>query len=80
VAVPRREHQQGLGERVHRVVQHQRAQLLGQFGAAGFARADDLGAALAQPLGQCVDVRGLAGAVDALEGDESAAHGVAFGP
>ena len=62
--------QQRFGQRVHGVVQHHLAQLLGQRSAAGLA-ADGHGAALcAKGFGQPPDVRGFACAVDAFKGDE----------
>jgi hypothetical protein len=72
VIAPRRKHQQRLCQRIHRLVQHQRAKRLGQRRAAWLARHQDLVAALAQPSGQRLDVRRLAGAVDAFKGDEAA--------
>jgi hypothetical protein len=69
-----REHEQRLGQCIHRLVQHQIAQHLRQRRAAGLARHHDTQAAVAQPRRQRLDVRRLAGAVDAFEGDE-AAHG-----
>ncbi len=43
-------------------------------GASGVAREYDRAAALFQPRGEALDLRGLAGAVEALEGDEGAGH------
>ena len=75
VVAPGGEHQQRLGHRVHRPVQHEIAQGLGQLGAARLSRHDHLLPARAQPQRQRLDVRRLSGAVDALESDEAAAHG-----
>ena len=69
------EHQQGLGEGIHRFVEEQGAQLLGQRGAARLARDRDFAALLPQHLGQRVDMGRLARAVDAFEGDEKATLG-----
>jgi hypothetical protein len=52
------------------------AQLLGQHRSARLASAEDPAAALAQSLRERLDVGRLAGAVDALESDETAAHWV----
>ena len=68
------EDQQGLGHGVHGAVQHQLTQRLGEFGAAGLARDQHLVSALAEALGQGLQVRGLARAVDAFQGDEAAGH------
>ena len=73
VVAARREHEQRLGQRVHRRVQRQPAQLLGQRRAARFAREDDGAAGVAERLRERVDVAGLAGAVDAFEAEEQAA-------
>ena len=75
VVAPRREHEQRLGDAVHRLVQEQLAQRLRERRAARLAGADDALAARAQPLGERRDVGRLAGAVDAFEGDEAARHG-----
>jgi hypothetical protein len=75
VIAPRREHEQRLGDAVHRRMQQQLAQRLGERRAARLARADDALAARAQALGERRDVGRLAGAVDAFEGDEAARHG-----
>ena len=78
VVPPRGEDEQRLGDAIHLLVQQQRAQLLGQRSSPGLTRADDAPSALAQPRGERLDVRRLAGAVDAFEGDEPAVH-CAFG-
>jgi hypothetical protein len=70
----RGEDQQRFRHRVHRRMQDQLAQLLGKGRAAGFARANDFGAEAPQVRGDGLDVTRLAGAVDALERDEPAAH------
>jgi len=72
----RGEHEQRFGERVHRLGEQQRAQLLGQRRPAGLARHDDLVPGGAQALGEPGNMRGLARAVHALEGDEAAAASV----
>ena len=65
------EHHQRLGQTVLRgATQHQLAQALGQLGAARLARLHQLAAAGAQAFGQTRQVRALAGAVDAFDGDE----------
>lgn len=77
VVTPRREDEQGLRQRIHGLVQHQLAQPLGQRRAARLARQHHVVATPAQPGHGAVEVRALAGAVDAFEGDEAAAaHGV----
>jgi hypothetical protein len=68
------EHEERLRQRLHRMVQHERAQLLARRRAARLAREHRLVAARAHPLAQEGEVRGLAGAVDALERDELAAR------
>jgi hypothetical protein len=72
VITPRREHQQRFGQRLHRLVQHEAAQRLGQRRAAGLAREQHAVAVVAQPRGHRIEVRALAGAVDAFDGDEAA--------
>jgi hypothetical protein len=76
VVAPRGEHEQRFAHAVHRAVQHELAQLLCEIGAAGLAGAHDAAAGGAQRLGGRRDVRRLAGAVDAFEGDESSAHSI----
>ena len=63
-------HHQGLGQRVHGIVQQQLAQLFRQRRATGLARQGHRAPGLAEGLGQRVDVRRLAGAVDAFKSDE----------
>jgi hypothetical protein len=70
VVAPAGKHQQRLGERIHGFAQQQRAQLFGQRGAARFTCDGDAAPGAAQGGRQCLDVRGLARAIDALEGDE----------
>ena len=77
VAAPSGKHQQGLGEWVHGVVQHQLAQFFGQGGAARFARQGDGSSLLAKGIGQALDVGGLACPVHPFKTDENAlAHGL----
>jgi len=66
------EHQQRLGQCVHRAVQHQLTQCFGQRRAPGLARELHLVAVLAQPRAGSLDVRGLARAIDSFERDEAA--------
>ena len=68
------EDQQRLAQRVHRLMQHQFAQPLGQLAATRFTRQQYRLTTRAQPVLQCGNVRGLAGAVDALESDEASAR------
>src|SRR5690606_17798188 len=68
------EHQQKFGLGPHRFAKQQRAQGFGELGAARLAGQHHLPSRLAQALGVPVQVSTLAGTVDALEGDESAAH------
>ena len=75
VVASRREDEQRFGQRVHRLVQHQLAQALGERRAARLARAQHRRAGGAQAPGHGVDVRRLAGTVDALERDEARRHG-----
>ena len=70
MVAPSREGDQRLGQRVHGVMQHQGAQLFGQWRAAGLAGQRDRPALIAKSLGQCLDMRGLARAIDALKTDE----------
>src|SRR5690554_6560783 len=70
----RGEHQQGLGLHMHGLMQQQFAQALGQRRAAGLASALDVDRARAQQLGDGLDLRALARAVDAFEADEAPAH------
>src|SRR5258706_15251051 len=71
----RREHEERLGLGVHRAVPHQLADLLAGMRTAGLARERGGVAARAHQLAQELEVRRLAGAVDALERDElSAVH------
>ena len=74
MVAPRSEDEQRLGQRVHRRVQDQLAQALGEHRAAGFAGAQHRGTRAAEALGDGVDVGGLAGTVDAFECDETAGH------
>ena len=67
---PRGKGQQHLGQRIHGFVQQQPAQLFGQWRAAGFTRQHHFAPGAAQGVGEQCDMRGLARAIDALEGDE----------
>jgi hypothetical protein len=67
------EHQQGFGLEVHGLVQQQFAELLAKRRAAGFAGAHHRSAVAANKRRGSGNMTALAGAVDALEGDESAA-------
>jgi hypothetical protein len=70
-----RKHQQGLGADVHRLVQEQRTELLAERRPARLAGHHHFAPASAsQPLGKPLQMRALAGAVDAFEGDELSAH------
>ncbi len=77
VVAARGKDQQCLRDGVHRRVQHHLPQGLGELGAAGLARHHHVATSLAQACRRRLDVRRLAGPVDAFEGDESAAHCVA---
>jgi hypothetical protein len=67
----RGEDKQRLGQGIHRLLQDRLAQLLGEVGAAGLARDDRAPARGAgDRVGDELQVRGLARAVDALQGDE----------
>jgi hypothetical protein len=70
----RGEDEQCLGDAIHRLVQQQLAQPLGERRPARLARADDVAAGRAQPLGERSDVGRLARAVDPFERDETAGH------
>jgi hypothetical protein len=70
-----REDEQRLGDAVHRLLQHQPAQMLGENGAAGLAGAEHGVPARPKRLRKRLDVGRLARPVDALEGDEAARHG-----
>jgi hypothetical protein len=76
VIAPRREHQQAFRQRVHLIAQEKLAQLFGQWRATGLAGHQHVVALGADPARKRVDVRALARAVDAFEGDEAAAHRV----
>jgi hypothetical protein len=71
VVAPRGEHQQRFAQAVHFARQHQRA----QFSASGVPPGSRVSTTsrprCAQPFGQPLDVRRLAGAVDAFEADET---------
>ena len=73
------EHQGHLGhgrERRGAGVEQEGADAVAGGGAAGLAGNDGIEAALLHPSCQALDLRGFAGAVEALEGDEqSARHG-----
>ena len=70
MVAPGCEHQQRLRQRIHRVVQDQRADLFRQRRAAGLARHRHRPTVLAQGIGQWLDMGGFAGAVDAFKADE----------
>ena len=70
VVASRREHQEGFGQAVHRSVQRELAQLFGQGRAARFAGSCDRAASASEGVCQCLQVGGLAGAVDAFQADE----------
>jgi hypothetical protein len=55
-------------------MEHHLAQLLSERRASRLAGADDIVPGLAQALGKRIDVRRLAGTVDAFECDETAGH------
>src|SRR5690606_21299581 len=67
------EHQHRLGLEVHRLVQQQLAQALAERRAAGLAGVHHVDAAGLEQGDRGGDLGALAGAVDALEGDETAA-------
>ena len=67
------EHQQGFGFQMHIFVQQQLTQLFPERCSARVARCHDAQPAGAQQLDYAVDVAAFSGAVDAFEGDESAA-------
>src|SRR5260221_9915417 len=69
----RGKHQKGLGVDVHLLGEHERPQFLAQRRTARFARDHDVLSAPAQEIRHPADVRALACAVDALQGDELAA-------
>jgi hypothetical protein len=65
---------QGFGDRIHRVREHRLAQLFGELRTARLARHDGVPPARrGRGVGDELDVRGLARAVDAFQRDESAA-------
>jgi hypothetical protein len=66
----RSKHQQRLGLEVHFFVQQQRSEALSQRGTAGFPGGDDVVSACAQKCRDTFDVRGFAGSVYTLEGNE----------
>ena len=66
----RRKHEERLEDRRHRLGEDRLAQPLGEIRAARLARDDDVRRLGADRIGNEFDVRRLAGAVDALEGDE----------
>ncbi len=67
------EHQQGFGFEVHRLTEQQLPQLLAERRAPRFAAGDDLQSALAQEVGQFLQMAAFTGTVDAFKSDESAA-------
>ena len=50
------------------------AEAVAERGGAGLAQADDGAAGSGEPCGEATHLGGLAGAVQALEGDEDSAH------
>ena len=74
VLAPAGEHQQGLGFKVHVMVEQKPAQRFAQRGAARLARHDHLMAALLQCFAQPVEMGALACAVDAFQRDEFACN------
>ena len=70
MVAPGREDQQGFGQRIHGVIQHQLAQLFGQRCAARLPAERDVAPLSPKGLCQAVDVRGLACTVDAFKRDE----------
>jgi hypothetical protein len=74
MVAPRREHQQRLGQRIHRLAEDHRAQRFGDRRAAGLARAHDLPAAGLEQRFERIDVARFSGAVDAFERQEQTLH------
>ena len=72
MVAPGGEDQQRLGQRVHRVLQHQGAEFFGQRRAARLPGDGDRPALRAERVGDAVDMRALARTVDALERNEDA--------
>ena len=68
------EDEQGADDGLHALFQHGLSDLLGELGAAGLARDDDVATAGAERVGDELDVRRLAGAVDSFERHELAAR------
>ena len=76
VVTPRGKHQQRFGQRIHRLLQYQRAQDFGQFRAAGFTGDHHHPPLGTQSRRKPVDVGGLACPIDALEADEQGFQGL----
>ena len=72
VVAPGGKHQQGLGQRVHGVVQHHLAQFFRQGRAARFAGEGHFSPLLAKGVGQALDVGGLARPIHPFKTDENA--------
>ena len=70
VVAPRRKDKQRLGQRIHRRMQHEAAQLFGERRSARLARRHHVQPARAQQIDDRGDMRALAGAVDAFKSDE----------
>ena len=66
----RREHEERLEDRRHRLGEERLAQPLGEIGAAGLARHDHVRALRAHRIGDELDMARLAGAVDAFQREE----------
>jgi hypothetical protein len=76
MAPPRRDHQQRLADRIPalgRTIEQQRADFVGPFGPAGFARRDRVFAGSGQSLDDQLLLRRLARAFPTFERDELAA-------
>jgi hypothetical protein len=71
VVAPRRKDKQRLGQRIHRRMKDELAQLLGKQSSARLARDHEFAAAAAQVLRNDLQVARFAGPVDAFEGDEA---------
>ena len=76
VITARRKDQQGLGHRVHGLMQQALAQCLCQGGSTRLACDEHRPTLRLEPFGQAGNVRRLACAVDAFEGDEAPCHRV----
>ena len=70
MVAPGGKHQQRLGQRVHRIVEHQRAQLFSQRRATRLTGQRDRPALGLEGVGQRADVGGFTGTVNAFKADE----------